>query len=189
MKDIPREVQIWKIIEEDLPDEIGVSSEDYFFAGWQYEYGINTVKSFEYAVKAYEIALSKGYLKASRALGDIHKKNGNIPEAYKWYLEGCLNEEVDAFSAYELGMMYQSGEYVSRNYAKAFSFFEMAYQGGCSKAAYYLGKYYENGITIEADQEKALEIYMAGAGKYEEDCRDAVKRLKGDAYGNNGAGC
>lgn len=189
MKETPREVQIWRIIEEDMPDNGEISAEDYFFAGWQYEYGINARKSYEHAVKAYEIALSKGYAKAFLALGDLSRKRENLAEAYRWYLEGCLQDTPDPGCAFGLAVMYQNGEFVSQDHAKAFDFFNIAYQGGCTKAAYYLGTYYEKGITMEPDKEKALEIYMFGAGKYEEECRDAVKRLKGDAYGNFGARC
>ena len=40
MKDIPREVKIWKIVENDLPDDIGITAQEYDYLGWQYRFGI-----------------------------------------------------------------------------------------------------------------------------------------------------
>ena len=130
------------------------------------------------AVKAYELALSKGYTKAAKALGDIYKKNGDLEEAYRWYLEGFLQEEPDSNSAFGLAMMYHKGEYVTQNHSKAWNYFEIAYETGSCKAAYYLGMYSENGIVVAKDQHRALEYYTRGADRFDEECRDAVKRIR-----------
>ena len=178
MKRRSREEKLLEIIEKDIPDEIGFNGEEYFFAGWKFEYGIDAGKDFSLAVKAYELAFHKGYSKATKALGDIYKKNADLEKAYKWYLEGCLQEKPDSNSVFGLAMMYHEGEYVSQNYYKARTYFELAYEEGNCKSAYYLGMYYENGIAVAKDQHKALEYYTSGADRFEDTCRDAVKRIR-----------
>ncbi|RKM56825.1 sel1 repeat family protein [Butyrivibrio sp. CB08] len=183
MKDNPREVQIWQTIRGERPDDINDTGEELYYAGWQYEYGMNGCKDYGLALKAYEMSVSKGYLKAMTALGNIYLKTEDYDQAYKWYLEAAIASE-DKEAVFNIALMYHDGDYLKQDRDKALRMFEHAYEMGCERASYYLGMYYENGIGVSIDQRKALEYYMVGADKYEEDCRDAVKRLKGDAYGN-----
>lgn len=178
MKQLSKEKQLAAIIENDKPDVVGIPADEYFFAGWQYEFGIKARKDFCLAIKAYEIALSKGYVKATKALGDIYKKCEELEAAYRWYLEGCLQEEPDANSALGLALMYHEGNYVPQNYSKALRYFELAYDQGSSKAAYYLGMYYENGLSVGKDVSRAFKYYATGAESFEDNCREAVKRFR-----------
>ena len=179
MKNAPREVIAIQVVSGEIPDEIGLEAEDYFFAGWQLEYGISSFKNIELAIKAYEIAVSKGYLKAITALGDLYKKNGNLEEAYRWYLEGALLEEPIEHSLYGLALIYHDGDYVSRNYAKAYQYFKMSYLGGCQKALYFLGKYHEEGCGTIKNYKMAEKYYRLGAEVYEESCKSALIKFLG----------
>ena len=178
VKETPREVVAIQVICGEITDEIGLEAEDYFFAGWQLEYGISSFKDIELAIKAYEIAVAKGYLKAITALGDLFKKDGNLEKAYQWYLEGSLLESPLEHSLYGLALMYHEGEYVSREYDKALRYFKMAYFEGCQKALYYLGLYYENGYGTTRDYDKAQKYYKLGAKVCEENCKSALLRLE-----------
>ena len=180
VEESPRESIAIQVISGEIPDEAGLEAEEYFFAGWQLEYGISSFKDTELAIKAYEIAVSKGYIKAITALGDLFKKNGNLEEAYRWYLEGSLLEKPIEHSLYGLALMYHEGEYVTQDYAKALKYFKMSYFEGCQKTLFYLGQYYENGFGTEHDYKKANDYYRLGANVYDEDCKRALIRMEKD---------
>lgn len=46
------------------------------------------------------------------------------------------------------------------NYQKAFDWYSKAAEIGSADAEYELGSYYEKGIVVEKDLEKAIELYM-----------------------------
>lgn len=177
-KETPRQVLVWEILEDKIPDEIGVTAEEYYNAGWEYEYGIYGLQDIDIAIKAYELAASKGYVRAFADLGRIYKqRKQDLETAYKWYLEASLCDE-NGEALFEIALMYHKGDYLRQNQERALQLFRLSYEKGFEKSIYYMGLYYEHGIAVEADPEKALAFYQEGGEKYQPECREAVMRLK-----------
>lgn len=82
--------------------------------------------------------------------GDYYEGCGLYEEAYVYYLEAALNEE-DGDAIFNLGVMYLNGEYVDRNYEKAFGYFRKAYEL-TGKVPYY-DRIYDQYDEIAADKE------------------------------------
>lgn len=62
-----------------------------------------------------------------------------------------------------LGKLYLERLTVEMDYTKSASFFRCAISYGNTEALDYLGKQYEQGLEIEEDQSKAMELYIPGA--------------------------
>ena len=87
MKEIPREVKIWKIVENDLPDDIGITAQEYDYVGWQYRSGMGVLTAdLRLACKCYEKAAQMGNAKSMISLAEIYYESGDIEEYYKWIL-------------------------------------------------------------------------------------------------------
>lgn len=181
MKETPREVLIWQILKDEIPDDIGGTAEEYYNAGWQFQYGTNGCKDKELAVKGYEKAAVLGSVKAMTALGNLYQKMDDSENAYRWYLEAAIAGE-DKEAIMKIACMYCEGNYLRADQSRALELFQLAFEKGEERAALYLGKCYENGIGTGVNMSKALFYYRSGADKYVEDCRDAIKRLKGIEY-------
>ena len=69
-------------------------------------------------------------MKASKLVekGQYFDGCGLQEEAYAYYLEAALSGEDDGKGIFELGIKYLCGEYVDRDYEKAFKYFKMAYE-------------------------------------------------------------
>ena len=174
MKDTPREVKIWKIVEKDLPDDIGITAQEYDYVGWQYRFGMGVLKAdLKLACKCYERAAKMGNAKSMISLAEIYYESCDLEEYYKWILEASFGgENPDAF--YRLGEMYFKGEYVRQDYEKAYKYFDLACSGGAEGAKYYIAYYAENGIIAPKDKKKAIIYYIGGAKEYDDRC---LKRL------------
>jgi hypothetical protein len=68
---------------------------------------------------------------------------------------------------------------VAADPAKAVEFYAKAHEGGRADGSFALAACYENGIGVEPDAEKALELYKEAANRGHEKAKDAVKRLYG----------
>ena len=180
MCDTPREVLIWQIVEEKLPDSIGITAEEYGHAGWQYQYGMYVGDvNLRLARRCYEIAASLGNYKSLLSLAEICLQEMDMEGYYKWILEAAITGEVP--KAYlKLGELYFTGEYVRQEYSKAFRYFQQASEGNVDEVYYYLGQYEERGILKEKDLEKAIQYYRLGAERYDERCFSRLKEFKVD---------
>ena len=177
MRETPREVKIWKIIENDLPDDINVTAREYDYAGWQYRYGLGVGESdHKLALKCYERAAKMGYVGAMMSIASLYHDEGNMEEYYKWLLEAAfVGESPGAFL--ELGELYFNGEYVNQDYAKAYKYFEIASNNGADRSKYYIAYYADKGILGPRDEKKAILYYIGGAKEYDERCWERLDEL------------
>ena len=177
MRDTPREVKIWKIIEDDQPDDIGVTAKEYDYAGWQYQSGMGVgIPNHALAIKCYERSANMGYYKAMMSLAEIYHKDGNMDEYYKWLLEAALVGEIPK-AFYELGELYFKGEYVNQDYKKAYKYFEIASENGAEGAKYYIALYADKGLIEPRDEKKAIVYYIGGAKEYDTRCWERLDEL------------
>ena len=177
MRETPREVRIWQIAKGDRPDYIGITAEEWEYAGWQFMTGMGVAyKDPEIARRCYENAVRKGNHKAILYLAELSIKEGDADGYYRWILEAAMTGDVP--KAYQiLGQMYYEGGYVNRDYAKAYRYFELAAECKAEGAYYFLGLYAERGILGEKNPEKAVQYYRQGARQFDECCWEALKAL------------
>jgi len=74
-----------------------------------------------------------------------------------------LAEQGNATAQYNLGFMYDNGEGVTQDKAKAVEWYTEAAQQGYANAQYNLGSMYSNGEGVAQDKAKAVEWYTEAA--------------------------
>ncbi|KAI8093029.1 uncharacterized protein BX664DRAFT_99253 [Halteromyces radiatus] len=79
-------------------------------------------------------------------------------QAIYWYQRAATTGDVVAQR--ELGLIYDAGLGVPRNYDTAFSYFQQAASRHDAQATLLLGSYYQNGMSVEKDLEKSIELYL-----------------------------
>ena len=177
MKDIPREVKIWKIIENGLPDDINITAREYDYAGWQYKTGMGvSAPRIDLAIKCYEESVKNGYVGAMMSLATLYRENDDMDEYYRWILEAAfVGEDCNAFM--QLGELYFEGEYVNQDYEKAYKYFEIASENGADRSKYYIAYYADMGILEPRDMKRAILYYIGGAKEYDERCWERLDEL------------
>lgn len=75
------------------------------------------------------------------------------------------------------GEKYFNGIEVKQDYRTALMFFLNAAKAGNKKAQYKLGVFYELGIIVELDEDKAAHWYKKAAESGDEEAQSALKRL------------
>ncbi len=173
-----RQKQIWNIVENDLPDSIGITPEEYYNTGWEYETGFFIFEiNDSLAVRCYERAASKGMSKAMTALAKLYTQNEDLEKAYYWCLEATLGGD-DAEAFYILGNMYHKGEFLEQDYQKALRYYSISLDMGFWNAAYYLGLYAESGYMRPVNMDEARRYYQIGAKAHEKRCLERLRDLE-----------
>ena len=87
----------------------------------------------------------------------------DLKEAAKWY--GKAAQQGNAWSQYKLGLMYQSGDGVAADDAKAAGLFKQAAEQGNSWAQATYAQVLEQGKGIKADKAEAIKFYKLAAAQ------------------------
>lgn len=74
-------------------------------------------------------------------------------------------EQGDVRAQNDLGLIYEVGNGIEKNYAKSFYWYKKSAQQGFAPALYNLGLYYANGIGVNKDLRMARECYSRSASK------------------------
>ncbi|QWV96499.1 sel1 repeat family protein [Geomonas nitrogeniifigens] len=114
--------------------------------------------------------------------GPVYATYNEGMEAYlmKDYARAMKNfmYEEDAASLYMVGYLYDHGEGVPNDSAKAVEWYTKAAEKGSVKAMYRLGVMYSNGVGVEKDDATAIMWFKKAAFKGFVPAKDAVKRLE-----------
>ncbi len=122
------------------------------------------------ALRCYEAAAGKGYIKSMTRLGYEYINGGfvqqNMATALKWFIEADRYDPTGA-EACALGTIYweglltqaSDGEQVTDNHSEAAKWYNIAAEKGYSQAMRQLGYMYENGKGVTQDIAKALNWY------------------------------
>lgn len=114
------------------------------------------------SLKDYDLALEL-YL-----YGDYGIVSEDLKKIYELQSPELFTKEIDyanidTISAFDIATMYYYGIRSEQNEELSeeiqFKLFEISADGGYPTAMYFLGKCYENGIGVEKDRSKALELY------------------------------
>lgn len=86
-------------------------------------------------------------------------ENKEYDKAFDIFMANQENSEAEFY----LGLMYNRGESVKRDYEKAIELYTLASNKGHVEAQNNLGFLYANGLGIKADYTKAFELYTLSA--------------------------
>jgi len=153
--------------------------------GWMYHRGWSVEKSAKEAVLWYRSAALRGHPTAQNNLGQLYAKGEgvaqNYSEAEKWYLIAA--EQGHARAQYNLAMLYVNGNQgVDQDYVVAEAWLYFASQAGFGEAkkeivllkrqmsteqitmaANRIGVFYQQGIGVTKNNEKAVSWYEKAA--------------------------
>ncbi len=112
----------------------------------------------------------------------------NVDDAVQAYLRGEFNKAVmllrpvaeqgDAQAQTYMGLLYESGEGVPRDYAEAVKWYLLAAEQGKADAQYYLGNMYRDGNGVPQDETEAVVWYTKAA----EQGKSAAQNSLGELY-------
>ncbi len=81
-----------------------------------------------------------------------------LEEVNYWYHKAADNDNKVAL--YKLGEFYELGKGVGENLVREFEFYKKSANQGCLEAQYKIGYYYDHEIVIDADKEKAFDLFL-----------------------------
>ena len=103
---------------------------------------------------------------------------------YYWELGSSYTTNISAKynCAFRLGLLHQTGEGVGKNPELAFYYYNIAYANGQHTgnvdATKNIAAYYENGIFVPKDINKALEWYQKAKAQGNKYCEGDIARVK-----------
>lgn len=108
-----RHVEGWCMICYDGEDKIGLTESEYEEIALDFIFN-GMIKE---AKKCYERSMAQGSVRAMANYGELFEREGNLEEAYKWYLEASLADDIIGLK--NLSRLYKEGIYVEQDYARA----------------------------------------------------------------------
>jgi len=119
------------------------------------------------AVKQWETLSKLGFPQAKLKLARMYNKGTGVKKidhkkAYSLFLEASKDEKTKSKSIFEIGKMYQRGQWLGLSVKKAESFYKKAFALGSKKAAYYLGTLYKKGGNVKAAKKWYKKAFDAG---------------------------
>lgn len=124
-----------------------------------YEEGKNVEKNKEKALELYFLSLNQGNAHANFDIGHVYRERGDY-EKEKYYYEKALEDADEYFSCIFLGLLYEYGDGVEKDYAKAMELYRMAYEHEIvGDAAYRMGVLYFQGKGVEKNYVRAYELF------------------------------
>lgn len=110
-------------------------------------------QDFATAAKMFQIAASRGNIRAQYNLGFMYDEGKGViqdyVEAVRWYKMAALQGHIAA--QINLGLMYSEGRGVVKNYKESVRWYKLASQQGDSDAQYNLGRNYYFGQGVKQD--------------------------------------
>ncbi len=154
--------------------------------GWMKENGWGTDKDIDGAISDLEKAAEMGVTLAMVNLGNIYEDGMRTGEpeydkALYWYKKAAYLGNIKG--AFNYANMYHWGRGCDTDYDFAFSLFAWLNKLGCDGTDFYLGLYYQEGLGVEKDYNKALYYYQCGAGKNDAYCWTQLGTMYGQGQG------
>jgi uncharacterized protein len=145
-----------------------------------YETGQGVPKDLPAAKKWYRQAAEHGMPEAAFNLGVLLvREEKDATEAVKWFRRAAAQGLARAEAA--MGLSYEEGQGVRRNYKSAAKWYDAAAEQGDADAAGHLATLYERGLGIETDLEEAYFWYKialkGGAEGYKRENEAGLKRV------------
>lgn len=157
-----------------LKDAIETGSGDaaYIYAGMLEDGAISDQPDIRGAEKWYRFALKKNYGPAAFALASLYRR-GLIDKAEPNSLDNMMRLGIaitekkaragDAGAAYTLGSLYEMGEDVAADPAKALAWYKLGMEGNSADAYRGAARLYGKGVGVDRDPLKAAEFMEKAA--------------------------
>lgn len=179
-KDIVKAIEFFKVASEHNV------AEAHYNLGTCYLKGLGVQKSNARAVYFFEKSISAGMeLPADMlfVIGFYYKSEvRDSGKAYNWFLKAADRGQVEA--KVMLAEMYQLGDGIGKNYAKAVKFYkEVYYNSNCNdiemEIIYTIGALYDiGGYDLTRNKEEAKKWYRLAANKGNADARERLNQLE-----------
>lgn len=153
------------------------SIEANFYLGQMYYQGQGIRQHIATAIKYFDMASNKGHAGALFMLGVINIENGQVNIGLQRLKNAAGKGYVDA--QYKIGLILFDGNLISKDYVKAFYWFEKAAQKNHAEAQYYLGVMYANALGTEKNQDKSLSWMQKSADNGSEQAQNFLKSKQG----------
>ena len=121
-------------------------------------------------------------------LTGVNSAWASVDDAVQAYLRGEFNKAVvllrpaaeqgDAQAQTYMGLLYERGKGVPRDYAESVKWYRLAAEQGKADAQYYLGNMYRNGNGVPQDEAEAVIWYRKAA----EQGKSAAQNSLGEIY-------
>lgn len=122
---------------------------------------------------------------------------GDCQEAFSWYMKASVLPHCNPIVFFELGYLFQHGEGVDSDNIEAYKWYEKAASLGVPQAMYNLAYFYQNGLVVDKDIQKAARLlrdatsimdrlqlerdsYDAWKADYDEQLAEAERDAKGE---------
>lgn len=135
---------------------------DYYASGEKSDIDLTRAQSY------WEKAAALGSSEAQYNLGELlyfgstqDRVRTNPKAALDWYTQAAEQGHVDAM--YKVGMLYEKGRGLKRDFHQAFTWYEQAAKQGHSDAQYALALLYQRGRGVRQDYELAINWYVQAA--------------------------
>ncbi len=140
--------------------------------------GTGVKVDYELSRKYFIRAAELGSVEALSCLGYLAQQYENKPdEAVGWFRRAAEAGDTDAMV--QMAAFCRDGKADEpRNLEKAFEWAEQALKGGNPDAYYFLGQFYEYGIGVKQDLNKALEFYRLSKKEGDKDAEKKVRELE-----------
>lgn len=149
--------------------------------GFAYNYGHGTTVDHEKAVELYRMAAERGNYWGMNNLGDHYLRGQGVErdlEQAEYWLEKAV-QFGPAVVKYNLGALYEAQE----RYSDAIRQYETAEAEGNENACWALGRFYQSGIVVQPDAEKAFSYYEKGAQLNDTNCRCRLAWCFAEGFG------
>jgi TPR repeat protein len=104
------------------------------------------------------------------------EEEGDLTEAFQWYLEAAAEEEEIPEAQYKVGACYRYGIGVQKNLKDAVFWFSKAADMGHAGAQFELGRCLEHGLgTKTPHKDRAFKLYAGVAANWESKAQGILK--------------
>ncbi len=139
------------------------NSDAQYNLGLMYANGQGVNKNYREALRWCRLAAKQGHCASAEWLRSVAQRYAN---------------QGDSDAQFQLGLMYETGKGVPRNYCDAFKWFRLAAQQGNNDAEYKLGYMYENGLGVfKKGYAEASKWYRLAADKGHPDAITKLQEL------------
>lgn len=137
-----------------------------------YLYGLGVSKNLDLAQKYFEQANSLGDEVSKINLGELYRQKNNFIASEEWYKLAIITNPSKAYEG--LSKIYLD----QKKFEQAYRYSEKAAELGNTEAEYNLGVFYEQGIYVNKNLEKAIFWYEKAALKGHLDALNNLSLLK-----------
>lgn len=139
------------------------SAQSLWLLGLCHEHGFETSPNQKKAWECYSKAARYGFKQAFYELGRLYQKY--VPEGPLFLIPYYYRQgsDKDPRASYALGNLFENGEIVPKDLAKAASLYEKSANQGYAPAQYAIGRYFLDGIETKTSIEKAFHFFALAA--------------------------